>query len=865
MRDDERDRELAEELEAHLQMAIAERMARGETREEAEWAARREVGNVTHIAEVTREEGRGRAGIWLERLTQDVHYGVRALRRTPGFTLAAVLTLAIAIGANSAVFTVVNGVLLRPLALRDPGRLFLVSYLPTNLPFELSPGLADRDWLTYQHRQRAFEHASAYGRAAFTLSGPGEAQRVIGARVDASFFTVAGVTPARGRTFGAAEEAAGDKLVVLSDQLWREALAADSSIVGRSISLDGIPYTVTGIMPAGFSFPQRSELWTPLNVRVEGHNSFILNILGRLRTGVTPEQARTELASIMSGMPRAPGNADRSVAAILPLKDVLTGKVAKSLAIFSGAVAFVLLIACVNVANLLLIRAATRRREMAVRVALGASRGRIARQLLTESLLVGLAGGAFGILIAQLGVRMLVAIAPAGRIPRLEEIHLDGWVLAFTIGISVLTGILFGVLPALQSASRPPQEAMSHGARTVGGGQGRLRGVLVSTEVALALVLLTGAGLMIKSFLRMRAADKGYDALRVMTMAVDLPARRYPDVERQRGFHTRLLGALGSIPGVRDAAAVSFKPMGDVGMMGDFAVEGTTPFPKGFSVDKMLVSSGYFPAMGVRLVRGRDFATTDDARAPRVVIVSESVARKLWPGDDAVGKRVSMDTDHPTPASWLTVVGVVNDVVQDRSMRKRSTMYFPYLQSDWFFFLGHMTYVVRSDAGTSVAPDMRAALRGVDPGVPPQQLMSMDDALMEVAAQPVFETRLLAVFAAIALLLAAIGTYGVLAYDVTERSREIALRMALGATPGDVIRMVMRRTGVLALSGAAIGVAGSLAATGVLAKSLYDVKPTDPATMAVVVAAILAVAFIAGFAPARRASHVQVMAVLPRD
>ena len=348
-------------------------------------------------------------------------------------------------------------------------------------------------------------------------------------------------------------------------------------------------------------------------------------------------------------------------------------------------------------------------------------------------------------------------------------------------------------------------------------------------------------------------------------MAVDLPASRYADVQRQRAFHTRLVEELSRIPGVHAASAVSFRPMGSVGMMGDFAVEGATLFPKGYSVDKMLVSPGYFATMGIRLVNGRDFAGRDEANSPGVVIVSESVARKVWPGEDAIGKRVSMETEHPTPSSWLTVVGVVNDVVQDRSMGKRSTMYFPYLQSSWSFILGHMTYVVRADASASIAPALRAALNTVDPNVPAQQLMSMDDALMDVVAEPVFQTRVLTVFAAIAILLAAIGTYGVLAYDVTERSREIALRMALGAQPADVIRMVMRRTAALALSGTAVGLAGSFALPGVLKASLYDVTPTDPPTTILVVVAILGVAFVAGYAPARRASRMQVAAVLPAD
>jgi putative ABC transport system permease protein len=859
----DRDRDLDEELASHLRMAVADRVARGESREAAEAAARREFGNVAHVREVTREQ---RRGVWLERLVQDVRYGARALRRAPAFTVAAVLTLAIAIGANSAVFAAVDGVLLRPLPFRDADRLFVVSHLPADLPFELPPGLADYHWLAYRERQRSFERATAYVRSAVTLSGAGDATRLAGARVDASFFPVLGGSPILGRTLSEAEVARGEHVVVLGERLWRERFGAEPSIVGASVVLDGVPHSVVGVMPARFTFPVAAALWTPLTIRLDGGNSFILSVLGRLRPGVEPSQARTELASLVAAIPADARHWKRpAVARVVPLKDTITGQVATSLLTILGAVAFVLLIACANIANLLLIRAASRRREMAVRVALGAGRGRIARQLLTESVLIGLAGGALGILLAVGGVRALVALAPAGRIPRLDEVGLDWRVVAFTIAVSALTGIAFGVLPAMQSVRRPPHEAMAQSTRVVGGRHGRARGVLAAAEIALALVLLSAAGLMIRSFLRIRAADKGYDGGRVMTMGVDLPSVKYPDAPRQQAFHAALLGALARIPGARGGAVASNRPMAGVGMMGDFAVQGASPFPKGFSVDKTLVSPGYFSTMGLRLLRGRDFAATDDARASGVVVVSESVARKLWPGQEPLGRRVSMDTDHPTPGSWLTVVGVVSDVVHDRSMTKRPAMYFPYQQSDWTWALGSMTYAVRADVGTSVAPAMRGALRAVDPAVPALQLMSMDDALMEVVAEPVFQTRLLGAFAAIALLLAAIGTYGVLAYDVTERSREIALRMALGATPGDVVRMVMRRTGALALRGAVVGVLGSLAATRVLASALYEVTPTDPATIAAVVATIVAVALAAGFIPARRASRIHVLAALPRD
>ena len=855
----ERDIELDEELASHLRMAVAERMARGESREAAEAAARRELGNLTHIKEVTREQW---GGVWLERLVQDVRYGVRALRRTPTFALAAVLTLALAIGATSAVFTVVNGVLLRPLPFADPDRLFAVSFMPTDLPLEVPPGLADSQWLVYRERQRSFDRATAFTGSDANLSGAGEATRLTGARVDAEFFAVLGARPLLGRVPSAAEAASDAHVVVLSETVWRERFGANRRVLGSWIQLDGVPHQVIGVMPRAFTFPSQSVMWMPFAVHLAAHNSLDLSVLGRLRPGVTPLRARAELASIMGALPHG-GGPLHSVARIIPLEDTITGDVATSLFVFLGAVGFVLLIACANIANLLLIRAASRRREMAVRVALGAGRKRIARQLLTESVLIALAGGTLGIPLAALGVRALVAIAPEGRIPRLEEVHLDWRVLAFTMAVAVLTGLAFGLLPALQSARRPPREAMAESTRLAGGSHGRLRGTLATAEIALALVLLTGAGLMIRSFLSLRAADKGYDGDRVLTMQVDLPNTKYADAARQKAFHAELLAALTRIPGVHAAALVSTRPMDEVGLMGTVAVEGPSQLPRDYQVDKMLASPGYIAAMGLRLVRGRDFSAADDGRAPGVVIVSQAMAHRLWPGMDPLGKRVS--EGNPTPDSWRTVVGVVSDVVQDRSMTRRPAMYFAYQQSSWTWSLFHATYVVRADPGARVAPAMRAALRAVDPDIPALQLMSMDDALMEVVAEPVFQTRLLGVFAVLALLLAAIGTYGVLAYDVTERSREIALRMALGATPGEVVRMVLRRTGALAAGGAAIGLLGALALTRVMAGSLYQVRPTDPATLLAVSATIVAVALLAGFAPAQRASRIQVMAALARE
>src|SRR5438309_202814 len=761
------DDEIQEEIAAHLRMAIADKMARGASREEAERTARAEFGNVTHVAEVTREM---RGGLWLERLGQDLRYGWRALRRTPAFTLVAVLTLALAIGANSAVFTVVDGVLLEPLPFRDPGRLYAVSYLPTDLPFELPPGVDDRLYLEYRQHVSRFDRITGYQRQDLTLSGVRDATRLPGARASATFFEVLGVQPALGRAFSADEDQAGtDRVVILSDRLWRARFNGDRAILGKAITLDGITRTVVGVMPRGFTFPAASQVWTPLALRLDPGNSFLFPVIGRLRADATPEQAKSELEAIALAMPPDPrAGGIKPVARIIPLKDTLIGKVRTSLLVLVGAVAFVLLIACANVANLLLIRAATRRHEMAVRIALGASRARIAPQLLTESLLIALIGAAAGIFVAFAGVRALLALAPAGRIPRIDEVHLNGWVLGVTLVVAVITGIPFGVVPARSGARRAPQEAPGQGTPPVAGPHRRLRAGFVTGEIALALVLMTGAGLMIKSFLVMRSLDTGYDASRVVTMAVDLPPSAYADAARLRAFHTQLLERLARIPGADAVAAVSFRPMAGMGIMGNFSVEGPTPVPHGYSVDKPTVSPGYFGALGIRILVGRDFTAADRAGAPGVVVVSQSVARRLWPGQDAVGKRISMQDD-PGPTDWLTVIGVVNDVVQDEQLTRHSTIYLPYLQTTSTFFINHMTYVMRlARGGPQVAPAMRAALRDVDRAVPAQALQTMDQSMLDTIAEPVFQMRLLTGFAVLALLLAALGTYRVLAYDVTE-------------------------------------------------------------------------------------------------
>ena len=856
------DAELELELRDHIERETRANIGRGMSEGDARRAALIAFGGVQQYKEETRHV---RGAAWLEDGVQDLRYAFRALRRAPGFTVVAILTLALGVGATSAVFSVVDGVLLRPLPFRDPGALYAVSYLPADLPFRLPPSLVDRLFLSFQERQTSFERVTAYQRSQVTLSDVGDAVRLTGARVGAEFFAVLGVSPARGRTFLPDEDQPGrESVVILSDQLWRQRFGADANVVGRTITLDGNPHTVVGIAPPGFDFPASAQIWTPIAIRLETRNTFIIPVVGRLRRGMTSLQARNELETIAASLPRDPrDNGDKSIAAIVPLRDVLTGSVQRSLLVFSGAVGFVLIIAGVNLANLLLIRASVRRHEMALRVSLGASRGRIVRQLLTESMLVSTVGAAAGVIFAIVGVRAFVAMAPEGQIPRLGEVRVDVSVLAFTLAISMATGLIFGLFPALDSARQEPQQALVQGPRTIG--HGRVRSRFVMTEIALAFVLLTAAGLMIKSFVRMRSVDTGYDASHVVTMAVDLPSASYPDATRLRRFHGAVLERLGSIPGVRSVGAVSYRPMGGMGIIGDFTVDGPSRVEKGYSVDKPTVSPGYFRAMGIRLISGRDFTTQDDGGAPGVAIVSASMARAVWPNEQAIGKRISME-DKPKAGDWLTVIGVVNDVVQDRPLKAHPALYLPYLQTRPIFLLNHMTYVVRADAGTSeIARAMRAALRDVDAAIPAQALESMDASMRAQVAEPLFQARLLTAFSLLALLLAAIGTYGVLAYDVTERRRDIGIRMALGAGSSRVLTGVMARTMSFAVAGIVIGAAGALAATRVLSRLLFEVTPTDPWTFAGTAVLLTAVALLAGFVPARRASRVDPIIALREE
>jgi len=854
------ERELDDELRFHLERQVEKYERSGVTRDEATRQARVEFGGV----ELTREECRDTRGVnFIEALLQDLRYGVRTLSKNPGFTAVAVLTLALGIGANTAVFTVVNGVLLRPMPFPEPDRLVLVSLTPHGGPFEWQPSISDRDYLAFREQDQVFERIASFTyRATANLTGTGDPVQIPVAYVTTDFFPTLRVNPEIGRGFVAEEEEPGrDDVVVLSNELWKERFGADSRILGRTVRLDGINHTVVGVMPPGFALPN-ARVWMPLKISINEHNSFSRPVVGRLKPGVTAEQAQAELETFADRRPLGPGESKEDrLAQIIPLKDLLVANIRPSLLVFAGAVAFVLLIACANVTNLFLARAAGRGHEMALRSTLGAGRWRLVRQLLTESTLLSLAGGACGILIAFWSVPALLALAPAGKVPRMEMVRMDGWVLAYTFGISVITGIVFGLAPAFHATRRDARESLSQAGRSVTAGREGMRSALTISEIALALVLLTGAGLLLKSFLRLRAVNPGFSAHSVLTITVDLPDSTYRTAPPMREFHARTLSELSRLPGVSAAGAVNLLPLGGFLTMGTFSVEGSER-PPGFMVDKPCISPGYFKAMGMPLLRGREFTEADNETAPGVVVVSESVARTLWPGQNPVGKRISMEDD-PKPGDWLTVVGVVDDVKQ-QGLAKGSdpAIYQPYLQITSAFFLSHMTFVVKTASRPeSVATGIRAILRGVDKNQP-ISIASMDSLIAATTAESRFQARLLAAFAFVSLALTIVGIYGVLAYSVAQRTREIGVRMALGAQGGDVIGMLLRKALVLVFAGIVIGSAGALALTRLLEKFLFEVKPADLPTFAAVTVILAFSALAACYVPARRAMRVDPMVAL---
>ena len=814
---------------------------------------------------MAKEDCRAAWGVLLlETMCQDLRFGVRTLAKSPGFTAAVVLVLAVGIGVNTAVFSIVDSVLLRPLPYKDSER--LVWFWETDprqgtAEMRVSPPTF-LDWQTSQH---SFEELSAFSEGSFTLTGAGEPESIKYAGVTASFFPLFGMTPSAGRVFMREDDrAGGERVVILSHQLWRTRFSSDPNVIGKALTLDGGSYTVVGVAPAGFNYPADTQAWTPLAPQIADaltiRGAHYLAVLGRLKRGVTLAQAGEEMNSITRRIAEADASYAGYGVRLVPLQQRLVGEVRPALLILLAAVVLVLLIACANVANLLLARAAARRREIAIRQALGASRRRVVRQLLTESLILALAGGAFGLLLAHWGLDLALAFSPQ-ELPRADEIAVNSQALLFALASAVVTVFLFGLTPALV-ASKPGSVPSLKEGGTVAGGDvrgTRLRDVLVVSELALTLTLLVGAGLMLKSFNWLMRVDPGFNPQGVISFRISLLSSRYPEKYQQAAFFGQLLERVRALPGVSSAGLGKNLPVSGQNMSSPLLVEGL-PKPsadKSPPVQSVTVDPGYVTTLGMRLTKGRDFTAEDGANATPVAIVNEALARRFFPGEDPLGKSVRTLFGQPT---YREIVGVVADVRHARPGAAAPPQIFvPFAQSP----SPSMTLVVK-DGGdpTPVITAVRGAVSAIDKDQAIDKISTMEGLLSESVAQPRFYAFLLTSFAVIALLMAAAGLHGVISYAVARRTHEIGVRRALGAQPWDVYKLFLGQAVRLGLIGTGAGVLAALALTRLLTRLLFGVAATDPATFAVVPLGLIVVAVAACYLPARRATKVDPLVAL---
>jgi putative ABC transport system permease protein len=866
-----RERELDEEIAGHLAMATRDRVARGQSPAEAEAAARRELGNEALIKEVTREK-------WgwpsLERMLQDARYAVRLLRRSPAFTLVAVATLGLGIGANTAIFSVVHGVLLRPLPFPDSGRIVALEPVITR-PVRHAASGSYPDFVDWRSQSKSFEAMASRHGVGFTLTGTAQASHLQAQAVSSDFLSVLRASPLLGRGFLPEDDRPGARVVLLAHALWQSRFGADPGIIGRTIGLDGREHTVIGVMPPGFQFPldeEPSDLWTSISMDAEGDQPWTANrglntldILGRLKPGASLAAAQAEMNGIARNLARQypDDNRDRDEIRVRPELERIVGDVRAPLLVLLGAVGGILLIACANVASLLTARASARRRELALRAALGAGRGRVLRQLLTESLILSLLGGGAGILLAAGGMRLLLRFSPE-RIPRLEQVSLDGTVLAFTFGVSLLTGLLFGAAPALRLARADLWTRLQEGGRGGEGGDGpgsnRFRSGLVVAQTAIAVILLTGAMLLLESFRRLRSVDPGFSAENVTTFHLSLPEPGY-DVARQRRFYEELLASIRRRPGVRSAAAIFPVPFGRSRIGISFTIEGR-PVAKADEpgAEYRQVSPGYFETLRIPILSGRDFTDRDGPDAPPVVIVNAAFARTFFPGESAVGRRIHPGVARDGESVVREIVGVVGDVrALALDAEAAPEFYVPAAQLS----ISDMTVVARTEGSPApLQADARALVTAIDSNVPVYRVRTLEDAIRQSIQQPRFNALLLGLFGGVALLLTGVGLYGVLGYVVAMRTREIVIRMALGARRADILGMIVRRGLGLSLSGVVVGVAAALGVTRLFRSLLFAVAPTDPLAFAAAALALSVVAFAASAVPAWRATRLDPMQAL---
>jgi predicted permease len=811
---------------------------------------------------------------YVENLWQDLRYTIRTLAKSPGFATAIVLTLALSIGANSAIFSVINGVLLRPLPYPQADRIVRIFFSSQTYPkFPLNPF----DFLDFRHRNRSFECVAAFTRGDLQLSGSGEPVRLSGFRVTAGYFRVLGFHPARGREFTTKDEFPGNgRVVLLSDKIWRTRFAATPDIVGRRIILDSQPFTVAGVMSPGVDHPGNTyhavaygdtvDVWWPFTFEGNPANrgSHYLEGIGRLKKGITPGQAQAEMNLLVSQLEHEhPKTYTGWRVLVISLYREIVGPSERMLLVLLGAVALVLLIACANAANLLLARATARRREIVVRSALGAGRWRLIRQMLAESLVIALLGGAFGAAIAVAGVRSLIVLLPA-NFPRVNSIHVNAAVFLFTLIVALVTGLLFGLAPALQASRTDLQQGLREGGRgsTNSASPLRLRNALVVTELSIACVLLICAGLMLRSFVKLLQTDPGFRTLHVLTASVSLPAEEYKNGEAVARFSDQLVQNLNSIQGVEAAGAGTDLPWtGYDENVGGWMIEGRKPPPnQEFHARYHAATPGYFRALGIPLIRGRFFTERDKKDAPQVLIINASMALRYWPHEDALGKRIAF-TDTPKEKDWMTIVGIVGDVKDaPNSKAAENAFWWPFLQLQPS---SELYLVLRGDSDPALfVNQLRLAVRRLNPALAVADIRLMDQIADASVATPRFGVFLVGLFAALAVTLAAIGIYGVISYSVSQRTHEFGMRIALGAQSWDVLRIVLAQGMALAMLGVGIGVVCALALARILGNLLYEVSAADPVTFTAVSVGAIGIAVLACYLPARRATQADPMVAL---
>jgi putative ABC transport system permease protein len=793
-------------------------------------------------------------------LVQDLKYGARMLAKNPGFTLVAMLALALGIGANTAIFSVVNAVLLRPLPYQDPDRLVFISEHTEQVP---DMSVSYPNFLDWQRQNQVFDEIAAFQGQNFNLTGVDRPERLSGWNVSANFLTALGIKPFLGRDFLPQEDQpGGPPVVVVTYGLWQRRFGGDPGLVGRALTLNGRSYTVIGILPASFKFAEVSgaaDIYASLGLNADqmknrGNHPGIY-VIARRKAGVSLEQARAQMLTIARGLVQQyPDTNTGNGVVVISMREELVEDVRPALLVLLGAVGLVLLIACANVANLLLARAAAREKEIAIRVALGAGRLRILRQLLTESILLAAAGGGLGLLLGYWGIDGLTTLIPSD-FRDVVTISVDRWVLGFTLGVSLLTGLAFGLMPAIHASRSEVSDSLKEGGRSsASASHQRFRSILVASEVALALVLLASAGLMLRSIGRLLAVDPGFNTDNVLTMRVALPEAKYPKDVQVVAFYKQVLERIRALPGVRSASVVRPLPLTGDGWQTDFYLEGR-PMPAPGQTpnsDFHMIDPDYLRVMGIPLLKGRAFTEADDDQALRVVLINATMAQRYWPGEDPVGKRIRVGRG--AMRFWATVVGIVGDTKQYGLERNAKTeFYLPYLQRS----VHSMELVVRSATDPlGLVTAVRSSVEAVDPDQPVYGVRTMAQYLAESVASRRTTMLLLGVFAGLALILAAVGIYGVMAYAVVQRTHEIGVRMALGAGRGDVLKLVVRSGLVLAFAGVAVGLIAALGLTRLMSSLLFGVRPTDPVTLGAVALLLTAVALLASYIPARRATRV---------